>query len=266
MEKLIELKNITKSFPIENGMFHTSGEIVAVDNVSFSIQPGEIVALVGESGSGKTTLGKIIQGLIPPTTGELYFQEKNAILFSKKGRAHFVQTIFQDPFSSLNPKLSVGFALREALLHSPEKITPSAIPLEIEKLLQATGLPVEASAHYPHQFSGGQKQRIGVARALAMKPKLLIADEPVSALDLSIQAQILNLLLDLNKRYGISILLITHDLAVVEYCASRVLVMRRGKIIEEGGVEDIFNHPREIYTQTLLASTLTQIVQLESGI
>lgn len=276
MDKLIELKNIKKVFPIEKGMFNTSGSVLAVDNVSFSLQPGEIVSLVGESGSGKSTVGRIIQGLIPPTEGELFFQGEKASLFARKRRAHFVQTIFQDPFSSLNPKLSVGFTLREALEHSNSgdtfksfgdtllnsgelsKVSPKLTPeLEIRKLLDATGLPPQAVNSYPHQFSGGQKQRIGIARALAMRPKLIVADEPVSSLDLSIQAQILNLLIDINKRFGISILLITHDLAVVEYCSNRVLVMKQGRIVEVGSVDEIFKSPKETYTQTLLSSMLT---------
>ncbi len=257
MENLIELKNITKSFPIEKGMFHTLGSVLAVDKVSFHIQRGEIVSLVGESGSGKSTVGKIIQGLIPPTQGELFFEGKEMNLLSRTKRAHLVQTIFQDPFSSLNPKLSVGYTLKEALMHSQEKYENSQIGNEIENLLDATGLPAKILNDYPHQFSGGQKQRIGIARALAMKPKLIVADEPVSALDLSIQAQILNLLIGINKQFGISILLITHDLTVVEYCSKRVLVMKQGRIVEEGSVEELFKNPKETYTKTLLSSMLT---------
>lgn len=252
MIPLIEVKNLAKQFPIESGLFKTKGVVDAVKGVSFSIQPGEIVALVGESGSGKTTVGKMIQGLIPSTDGEILFDGENASNFSREKRARFVQTIFQDPYASLNPKLSVGFMLKESLDQSKAKI--ENMDREIEELLISVGLPTNILHNYPHQFSGGQRQRLGIARALAMKPKLIAADEPVSALDLSVQAQILNLLMELKEKFSISYLLIAHDLSIVEHMADRVMVMHNGEIVEQGNVKEIFTAPKQSYTQTLLSA------------
>lgn len=253
-DPLIEVKNLSKNFPIEAGLWRTRGLVHAVQNVSFKIERGEILGLVGESGSGKSTIGRMIQGLVQPTSGIIQFEGEHSTTLSSRERGHFVQTIFQDPFSSLNPKRSVGFILKEAL---HQRNSSSNLEEDLESLLESVGLPRDIGKYYPHQFSGGQRQRIGIARALAMKPKLIIADEPVSALDLSIQAQILNLLLDLNQKFGISYLFISHDLSVVEMVASRALVLQNGKIEEEGKVQEIFQNPVSPYTKNLLSSILT---------
>lgn len=262
---ILEVKNLSKSFPVEAGLFRVKGTVEAVKDVSFSIGEGEIVALVGESGSGKTTVGKIIQGLIQPTSGEIFLLGEDAKNMERKKRAHLVQMIFQDPFASLNPKLSVGTMLKEAMTQNS---TPTASPPYkggekegVTQLLQSVGLPTNILNDYPHQFSGGQRQRLVIARALAMHPKLLVADEPVSALDVSIQAQILNLLLELRDKFGISYLLIAHDLSLVRKIANRVLVMKNGKIIEEGETETIFRKPAEPYTQSLLTAMKSVEIQ-----
>jgi ABC-type oligopeptide transport system ATPase subunit len=259
LESLVQINNLSKEFSVEKGLFRHADSVHAVNNVSFSIEQGEIVALVGESGSGKSTIGKMIQGLIEPSQGEILLNGRNAASFSRKEHAHFVQMIFQDPFASLNPKLSVGTMLREAIeqelsMHPADYPADRSLKEIMESLLHSVGLHANILLDYPHQFSGGQRQRLGIARALAMKPKLIVADEPVSALDLSIQAQILNLLMDLNDSLEISYLLITHDLSVVQQVADRVLVIHDGQIIEQGPVEEIFQKPKETYTQKLLSA------------
>lgn len=270
ISSLLEVKNLCKSFPVESGLFRTRGVVDAVKDVSFRIGEGELVALVGESGSGKTTLGKMVQGLLAPTSGEILLSGENSKNMPREKRAHLVQMIFQDPFASLNPKLSVGAMLSEAIKQSLEfselrlatknqllrtfNAQRSTLNAKLSELLESVGLPTNILNDYPHQFSGGQRQRLVIARALAMQPKLIIADEPVSALDVSIQAQILNLLLDLKKQYGISYLLITHDLSLVKKIANRVLVMKNGRIIEEGETETIFRNPAEPYTQSLFSA------------
>lgn len=256
---LVEVKKLCKNFTVEKGLFSGRGVVEAVKNVSFTISQGETVALVGESGSGKSTIGRLLQGLIEPTSGEILFLEKNSSTLSARERANIVQMIFQDPFASLNPKLSVGTMLREALILKTSQKDISQITdlsefvmRKSSNLLRSVGLPADILGDYPHQFSGGQRQRLGIARALAMRPKLIIADEPVSALDISIQAQILNLLLDLKETLGISYLLISHDLSVVEEIADRVLVLHHGEIVEEGLTGNIFSQPQHEYTKTLL--------------
>lgn len=252
---VLEVRNITKRFSVEHTILRTKGSVTAVDDVSFSVAPGEITALVGESGSGKTTVGKIIQGLSLPDSGTVYLSGRDASAMTRSERAAQTQMVFQDPFASLNPKLSVGAMLTEAVRQGrPESEDNQKAARD---LLDSVGLSSGILNDYPHQFSGGQRQRLGIARALALHPKLLIADEPVSALDLSIQAQILNLILDLNESLNLSYLLITHDLAVVEQVADRVLVMREGKLEEQGSVDDVFNRPKTEYTKRLLSAALT---------
>ncbi|MBI4217512.1 MAG: ABC transporter ATP-binding protein [Elusimicrobia bacterium] len=252
METIVDVKNLCKSFPIERGIFQTHGAVDAVRKISFSISAGEIVALVGESGSGKSTIGRLIQGLIQSSSGEIFLDGKDASSLSSLQRAHLVQTIFQDPYSSLNPKRSVGSTLLEAVRQSQTRMDPDEEIAQVQNLLESTGLPKNIFQDYPHQFSGGQRQRIGIARALAMKPKLILADEPVSALDMSTQSQILNLLLQLNSQFGIAYLLISHDLSVVRQVADRVLVIRNGEMVEQGPVSEILSHPKESYTQNLI--------------
>lgn len=247
--KLLEVKNLTKHYPIEAGLFQSAGYMAALQDVSFEVEPGQITAVVGESGSGKSTLARMIQGLLEPTAGEILFNGTSAAALSRKERAHFVQMVFQDPFASLNPRLSVGSMLKEALRQTPGASAP--------ELLRSVGLPDNILDNYPHQFSGGQRQRLGIARALAMNPRLIIADEPVSALDLSIQAQILNLLMYLNETKKIAILLIAHDLSVVKKMADQVLILKEGRVIERGPVEKIFTKPEDPYTKQLLSAALT---------
>ena len=255
---LLSVNSVTKHFPIETGFFHNAGFMAAVQDVSFSMRPGRITAVVGESGSGKTTLARMIQGLLPVTQGEILAEGKNINTLNRRERARFSQMVFQDPFASLNPKLSVGTMLEEAVRQNMEQTSIKGdIPETISKLLSSVGLPDNILKDYPHQFSGGQRQRLGIARALALSPKLIIADEPVSALDLSIQSQILNLLLDLNETGGIAILLIAHDLSVVRKMADDVLVMKDGRVAEQGPAQKIFAKPEDPYTQKLLSAALT---------
>lgn len=244
---MLEVKGLSKRFPIESGFFQIKGFVRAAQDISFTIAENEIVALVGESGSGKSTVGKIIQGLIAPDSGQILFDGRDAGAMTRKERARHVQMIFQDPYSSLNPKLSVGAMLEEALGLSENSQSPAV-------LLKSVGLPSDILNDYPHQFSGGQRQRLGIARALAANPKVIIADEPVSALDVTIQAQILKLLLSLKIERKISYLFITHDLSVVQSLADRALVMKEGKIVEQGSVSDIYERPQNPYTKTLIAA------------
>ncbi len=258
LDTLLEVKNVTKHFPIEKGLFHSEGFTAAVQDVSFELKAGQITGLVGESGSGKSTLARMIQGLTPITKGEILAEGKDIRQLNRKERARFSQMVFQDPFASLNPKLSVGTMLEEAVRHNQEQSQEAgAVREAIDKLLKSVGLPNNILSDYPHQFSGGQRQRLGIARALALSPKLIIADEPVSALDLSIQSQILNLLLDLNETNGIAILLIAHDLSVVRKMADHVLVLKDGKIAEQGAAQKVLTKPEDPYTQKLLSSALT---------
>ncbi len=257
--RLLEVRNLKKWFGVERGIFKRSvSNIKAVDGVSFHINKGEILGLVGESGSGKTTIGKMLVGLLNPTQGTILFKDRDVSTMKRSRLGLKLQIIFQNPFSSLNPKLSVGTIIGEAVRlnnrtgdnkHAQENVMQAT-----KRLLQTVGLPGHVVNDYPHQFSGGQRQRIGIARALAMDPELIIADEPVSSLDISIQAQILNLLSDLKDKYGLSYLLITHDLNVVRHVCERVMVMRNGKIVEEGVTSSVYNNPEHPYTEKLLSS------------
>jgi len=259
---LLSVKRISKSFPIESKFLHqTIGYVTAVADVSLVLNRGEILGLVGESGSGKTTLGKIIVGLIESDKGNIFFQNKDIKNFTQQERAKKIQMIFQDPFASLNPRLSIGTILGEALRSryrlQVTSYKKNKIEDEVKELLNTVGMPTNILHNYPHQFSGGQRQRIGIARALAMQPEILVADEPVSSLDVSVQAQILNLLLDLKEKFGLSYLFITHDLSIVNFIADHILVMYKGKIIEEGETKKILSNPKENYTQKLRESSLT---------
>jgi ABC-type oligopeptide transport system ATPase subunit len=228
----------------------------AVDGVSLEVFSGEVVALVGESGCGKSTLGYSLLGLVPPTSGEIELLGTRLDIRSpaswKPFRRDF-QIVFQDPYTSLNPRLTVFELLSEPL--SVHGLVPrDGLRAAAKELLRQVGLPEDSLDRFPHAFSGGQRQRLCIARALGLKPKLLVCDEVVSALDVSVQAQIVNLLLDLKRAHGMALLFITHDLSLVRAIADRVLVMHAGKIVEEGRVEDIFASPREEYTRTLLAA------------
>jgi oligopeptide/dipeptide ABC transporter ATP-binding protein len=255
---LLEVKNLKVHFPVRHGLFSRVRESVkAVDSVSFSLAPGETLGLVGESGCGKSTLGRAILRLVEPTAGEIFLGGENLTRMNGaelRSRRRKFQMIFQDPFGSLNPRMTVEDIVGEALdIHGLTDSSP-ARRKRIAELLQAVGLDAAYAQRYPHEFSGGQRQRIGIARALAVEPELIICDEPVSALDVSVQAQIINLLRDLQQQRGIAYLFIAHDLAVVEHISRRVLVMYLGKIVEMADAKEIIRAPKHPYTQALISA------------
>ena len=256
-EPILVVEGLVKHFPVKKGVFsRTAGAVRAVDGVSFAIPRGKTLSLVGESGSGKTTAGRSILRLSEPTAGRVVFNglelqelSHNELRAARKS----MQLIFQDPFGSLNPRMTVYSMLAEAL--AAHNIVPRDQRRErVNHLLDLVGLSPEAANRYPHEFSGGQRQRIGIARALAVEPELIVADEPVSALDVSIQAQILNLLEDLQQRLGLTYLFIGHDLSVVRHISDLVAVMYLGKIVEVGPVESVFERPIHPYTEALLSA------------
>ena len=248
---MLELTDIRKTF-------HKGRErVVAVDGVSLTVSQGEILGLVGESGCGKSTLSRIIMQLLPPDSGRVRLGNIDLTSLPRREiRRHRLdfQMIFQDPYASLNPRLTVFSALGEALQQRHPKLKGPALQDRVAGLLETVGLSPRHMRRYPHEFSGGQRQRIAIARALAPEPSLIIADEPVSALDVSIQSQILNLLRRLQNELHLTMLFISHDLAVIRYLADRIAVMNRGKIVESGDPEEIFGSPREEYTRQLLAA------------
>ncbi len=255
MSRLMEIRDIRKYYPIRTGFLpkHT-GELKAVDGVSIVINEGETLGLVGESGCGKTTLGKVIIRLEEPTEGQLLFRGRDVLSLKGDNLKQYrreVQMVFQDPSASLDQRMTAGDSIGEPLLiHGMEDEEERL--RRVGELLEEVGLEAGDASRYPHEFSGGQKQRIGIARALALRPSLIIADEPVSALDISIQAQILNLLTELRDEYRVSYLFIAHNMAVVRYLCDRVAVMKAGKIVEEGRAEEIFTSPQNAYTKALL--------------
>ena len=260
---LLEVKNLKKHFPIKKGFVFTKivGHVKAVDDVSFFIREGETLGLVGESGCGKTTTGRLIMRAYEPTGGEVWFKDQ------KLGRVNVpdlnanqlreirmnMQMIFQDPYSSLNPRFTLLQIVGEPLLVNGVA-KGAELQDRVAELLRVVGLRPEYMTRYPHAFSGGQRQRIGVARALALNPQLVVCDEPVSALDVSVQAQTLNLLQDLQKQFGLTYLFISHDLSVVEHISDRVVVMYVGKLVEHARSEELFYHPRHPYTEALLSA------------
>ena len=255
---LLEVKNLKVHFPVKHGLFsRVKSAVKAVDDVSFSIEPGETLGLVGESGCGKTTLGRAIVKLVEPTSGNVLFAERDiAKLTGRELRAvrRGLQMIFQDPVGSLNPRMTVEEIVGEALDIHKLAADPAARGSRIRDLLQSVGLNETHSERYPHEFSGGQRQRIGIARALAVEPKLIVCDEPVSALDVSVQAQIINLLQDLQQERGLAYLFIAHDLAVVKHISRRVMVMYLGKIVELGPAAAVVEEPKHPYTQALISA------------
>ncbi len=256
-EPLLEVTDLTKYFPIRKGFFQrTVGHVRAVDGVSFSVARGEILGLVGESGCGKTTTGRCILRLIEPTSGSVRFEGREVVGLSRgamRSLRREMQIIFQDPFSSLNPRLTVRAMLAEVLrVHGLAR--GAALQERITALLRQVGLSPSQAARYPHEFSGGQRQRIGIARALAVGPKLIVADEPVSALDVSIQAQIVNLLKDLQRDLSLTYVFIAHDLSVVEHISDRVAVMYLGQIVELAPSGDLYRQPLHPYTVSLLSA------------
>ena len=255
---LLEVHNLRTWFPITSGLLRShSGDVKAVDDVSFTVEEGTTVGLVGESGSGKTTVGRTILKLTPATGGRVSFNGRDILPMTEgqfRPLRREMQMIFQDPFGSLNPRLSIQSIVAEPLeIHFPE-MTRTDRRDRVADLLRQVGLKPEMMTRYPHEFSGGQRQRIGIARALAVKPKFIVCDEPVSALDVSVQAQIVNLLQDLQEQLGLTYLFIAHDLAVVEHISNHVLVMYRGKIVESASAEAIYANPQHDYTKKLLAA------------
>jgi peptide/nickel transport system ATP-binding protein/oligopeptide transport system ATP-binding protein len=255
---LLEVKDLTMHFPIRSrGLIpRTIGHVRAVDGVSLSIQAGEALGLVGESGSGKSTTGRLITRLHEPTSGQILFDGQDIAQWSTrqlKPLRRDIQMIFQDPYTSLNPRHTVGEIIGAPLeIH---KLVPKQGRLRrVQELLEIVGLNPEHYNRYPHEFSGGQRQRIGIARALTMQPRLLVADEPVSALDVSIQAQIINLMKDLQREYGIAFLFIAHDLAIVRHFCPQIAVMYQGKIVENAPRDELYSDPKHPYTRALLSA------------
>jgi ABC-type oligopeptide transport system ATPase subunit len=253
---LLDVENLVKEFARKRGLLAPAGIVRAVDGVSFSVNEGETFGLVGESGSGKTTTGRCILRLIEPTSGAVRFRGEDVLAFSPsrmRQARRDMQIVFQDPYSSLNPRMRVGAIVEEPLtIHrigtKPERRR------RVAELFELVGLDPSQLTRYPHQFSGGQRQRIGLARALALNPSLIIADEPVSALDVSVQAQVINLLMDLQERLKLTYVFIAHDLRLVRHICSRVAVMYLGKIVEMGETEAIFANPAHPYTRALLSA------------
>jgi len=254
---LLKVTNLKKYFPVREGFLSRTGRLVhAVDGVSFEVFPGEILGLVGESGCGKSTLGRMVLRLIDPTEGTIEFGGRDLLAISGKTLQQVreeIQIIFQDPYASLNPRMKIGRILEEPLVIH-RKGNSKERRQEVERLLSIVGLPIDSLNRYPHEFSGGQRQRIGIARALALRPKLIVADEPVSSLDVSIQAQVINLLEELKGEYRLSILFIAHDLNMVRHISNRVAVMYLGRIVEIGPTAEVFKNPLHPYTQALLAA------------
>jgi len=257
MPSLVEVRDLKKHFPIRKGILsRIAGQVQAVDGISFTIEKGEILGLVGESGCGKTTAGRLIVKLIEPTAGEILFEGQdiaNVTGGALRALRRDMQIIFQDPYASLNPRMAIGEIIGEPLL-----IHGLAQGKEIEErvsaLLRTVGMEPFYHSRYPHEFSGGQRQRIGIARALALNPKLIVCDEPVSALDVSIQAQVINLLEDLQAKFKLTYLFIAHDLSVVKHISNRVAVMYLGKIVETARTRELFDHPLHPYTEALLSA------------
>lgn len=255
---LLEVRDLVKHFPVTRGIIFSRqiGSVKAVDGVSFSINRGETLGLVGESGCGKSTTGRVVLRLIEPTSGQIFFDGQDITKFNRKQMRELrkrMQIIFQDPYASLNPRMTVGDIIAEPLVI--HKIgSKREREKRVKELLDVVGLASYHARRYPHEFSGGQRQRIGIARSLAVRPRFIVADEPVSSLDVSIQAQILNLLEELQEEYGLSYLFVAHNLAVVRHVSDRVAVMYLGKIVEQAPTDELYANPQHPYTRALLSA------------
>jgi oligopeptide/dipeptide ABC transporter ATP-binding protein len=256
-QPVLEVANLTKHFPVEKGLLRkVVAHVRAVDGVSFAIQPGETLCLVGESGCGKSTVGKLALGLIPATSGAILLEGEDITGKSRSQMQPYrkrIQMVFQDPSASLNPRLTAGVIVGEPMENFSEYST-SERQGRVEALFAKVGLRADAMRKYPFEFSGGQKQRLGIARALALNPRVIVADEPVSALDVSVQAQVLNLMMDLQEEFGLAYLFVSHDLGVVEHIGHRIAVMYLGRIVEVASKEALFANPRHPYTRALISA------------
>lgn len=256
-QELFQVSGLKVYFPVYAGLFRSHvGEIKAVDGVDFTLHQGDILGLVGETGSGKSTAARASIRLIEPTEGQITFQGKDVRAFDVKRLNEFrkeIQIVFQDPFASLNPRRSIGESIGEGVRYH-RMVDENELSAYVAEYLSRVGLSPEVMDRYPHELSGGQQQRVCIARALAVKPTVIIYDEAVSALDVSVQAQILNLLMDLKEEYKLTYFFISHDLSVIRYLCDRVLVMNQGKIVERGTTEEVFMHPKDPYTQKLLTA------------
>jgi oligopeptide transport system ATP-binding protein len=255
---LLEVKNLKKHFYLKKGLFNTKYEVIkAIDDLSFSVPVGKTIGIVGESGCGKTTTGKCILRVYPPTSGSILYKSQNLLDLKGKHASEFrrkIQIIFQDPYGSLDPRQSVFSILKEVYIEDGKSHTRREIREKVEELLETVGLSIEISKRYPHEMSGGQRQRVGIARALACKPELIVCDEPVSALDVSIQAQIINLFIKLQREQNLTYVFIAHDIAVVRHIADTIAIMYMGQIVETMDAGNIYTNPIHPYTKALLSA------------